>query len=71
MSIALLVARLVLTAVFAVSGIAKIADPPGTRQAIEGFGLPDWLARRFGVRERDCQPFDETVPSFARRASIA
>src|SRR5258706_11505096 len=45
MSMVLLVARLVLTAIFAVSGIAKVADPPGTRQAIAGFGLPDWLAR--------------------------
>lgn len=45
MSIVLLVARLVLTAIFAVSGIAKLADPSGTRQAIAGFGLPDGLAR--------------------------
>ncbi len=45
MSIVVLVARLVLTAVFAASGIAKIADLPGTRRAIAGFGFRDLPAR--------------------------
>jgi methylamine dehydrogenase accessory protein MauD len=42
--IALLTARLLLTAVFAVAGLAKLADRAGTRQAIKDFGLPAALA---------------------------
>ena len=37
------VARMVLVAVFAVSGIAKLLDREGTRRAVEGFGLPGSL----------------------------
>src|SRR5262249_34986922 len=44
MSAALLLARLVLVAVFAVSGIAKLADRAGSRQALEGFGVSPALA---------------------------
>jgi len=40
MDIALLLARLVLTAVFIVSGVAKLADLPGSRKATAGFGVP-------------------------------
>lgn len=45
MSIVLLVARLALTAVFAASGIAKLADLSGTRRAIAGFGFRERAAR--------------------------
>jgi thiol-disulfide isomerase/thioredoxin/uncharacterized membrane protein YphA (DoxX/SURF4 family) len=41
----LLAARLVLAAVFLISGLAKAADLSGTRQAVEGFGFPAWTAR--------------------------
>ena len=49
MVIALLVARLVLAAVFAVAGLAKLADRAGTRQALRNFGLPAMLAAPLGV----------------------
>ncbi len=45
MSVVLLVARLLLLATFAVSGIAKLADLSGTRQAIVGFGFRERSAR--------------------------
>jgi peroxiredoxin len=38
------VARLVLVAVFAVAGWAKLSDRGGTRRAVREFGLPDALA---------------------------
>ncbi len=41
---ALLIARLILAVVFSVAGVAKAADPAGTRKAIVGFGVPEWLA---------------------------
>ncbi|MGZ4383938.1 MAG: MauE/DoxX family redox-associated membrane protein [Gaiellaceae bacterium] len=44
MDVALLIARLVLAAVFGVAGLAKLADQPGARTALAGFGLPDVLA---------------------------
>jgi hypothetical protein len=40
----LLVARLLLAAVFAVAALAKLADPSGTRASLRGFGLPAWAA---------------------------
>ncbi|MBA3472398.1 MAG: redoxin domain-containing protein [Rubrobacter sp.] len=49
MSSALLIARLVLAAVFAVAGIAKLTDRAGSRQAIVGFGLPATLASPLAV----------------------
>ena len=39
-----LIARFALAAVFLVAGLAKLADRPGSRAALEGFGLPDRLA---------------------------
>lgn len=39
-----LVAALALAAVFAVSGVAKLLDPGGTREAVAGFGVPSRLA---------------------------
>jgi thiol-disulfide isomerase/thioredoxin/uncharacterized membrane protein YphA (DoxX/SURF4 family) len=49
MSVALLVARLVLAAVFATAGAAKLADLEGSREAMQGFGLSEPLARIAGV----------------------
>jgi peroxiredoxin len=40
-----LIARFALAAVFAVAGLAKLADLPGSRQALVGFGVPELLAR--------------------------
>jgi uncharacterized membrane protein YphA (DoxX/SURF4 family)/thiol-disulfide isomerase/thioredoxin len=39
-STALILARFALAAVFAVAAIAKLADMPGSRQALEDFGIP-------------------------------
>ena len=41
----ILLARLVLAAVFAVAGFSKLADRAGTRQGIADFGVPQLLAR--------------------------
>lgn len=49
MDAALLVCRLALAAVFFVAGAAKLADRPGSREALIGFGLPAWLARPIGL----------------------
>jgi thiol-disulfide isomerase/thioredoxin len=45
----LLIGRLILAVVFAVAGIAKLADRPGSKQAIVDFGLPTSLAGPLGV----------------------
>ncbi len=45
MNDALVIARLGLTAVFLVAGVAKLADRPGTRQALADFDVPPRLAR--------------------------
>jgi peroxiredoxin len=42
---ALLVARIVLAVVFAVSGVGKLADREGTAQAMADFAVPAWIAR--------------------------
>jgi methylamine dehydrogenase accessory protein MauD len=47
--IVLLVARLLLAAVFVVSGVAKLADRAGSRQAMTDFGVPAPLAAPFGL----------------------
>lgn len=44
MGIVLLVARLLLALVFGVAGIAKAADPNGSRRAMIGFGVTEKLA---------------------------
>jgi uncharacterized membrane protein YphA (DoxX/SURF4 family) len=49
MDIALLVARLLLAAVFFVAGLAKLADRAGSRQAMRDFGVPAALAAPLGV----------------------
>jgi thiol-disulfide isomerase/thioredoxin len=48
MGIALLLARIVLSALFLLAGIAKLADLPGSRKSLEDFGLASWLAKPFG-----------------------
>lgn len=40
MDTALLIARLILAAVFAVAGVAKLLDREGSREGLEGFGVP-------------------------------
>jgi peroxiredoxin/uncharacterized membrane protein YphA (DoxX/SURF4 family) len=49
MAMVLLLARLVLAAVFAVAGLAKLADRDGSRQAIIDFGLPAVAAPALGL----------------------
>jgi peroxiredoxin/uncharacterized membrane protein YphA (DoxX/SURF4 family) len=43
MDAGLLIARFLLAAVFAVAGVAKLADRPGSRQALRGFHVPEVL----------------------------
>ena len=45
MDVVVLVVRLALAAVFLVSGVAKLLDPDGTREAFAGFGVPAALHR--------------------------
>jgi peroxiredoxin/uncharacterized membrane protein YphA (DoxX/SURF4 family) len=45
----LLVARLILAAVFLVSGIAKLLDLSGGKSAMRSFGVPESLARPAGI----------------------
>jgi uncharacterized membrane protein YphA (DoxX/SURF4 family)/thiol-disulfide isomerase/thioredoxin len=47
--LALLLARLVLGAVFLLAGIAKLGDPKGVSKAFSDFGLPRALAALFGL----------------------
>lgn len=63
-------ARLLLTAVFAVSGIAKLLDREGTRRAVEGFGLPGSLVGpvAFGLPLAECAIAVTLVPGTAARA---
>jgi thiol-disulfide isomerase/thioredoxin/uncharacterized membrane protein YphA (DoxX/SURF4 family) len=42
---AAVIARLLLAVVFAVAGVSKLRDRPGTREATVGFGVPPRLAR--------------------------
>ncbi len=49
MGVALLVSRIALALVFAVAGLAKLADRAGSRKAIVDFGLPAPLAGPLGV----------------------
>ncbi|MBA2277971.1 MAG: redoxin domain-containing protein [Chloroflexia bacterium] len=45
----LLIARLLLASVFAVAGVAKLADLAGSRRAMLGFGVPERLAAPLGT----------------------
>jgi peroxiredoxin/uncharacterized membrane protein YphA (DoxX/SURF4 family) len=49
MNLILLLIRLLLAAVFLVAGLAKLADLPGSRQAVRDFGLPAPLASPLGL----------------------
>jgi peroxiredoxin len=49
MGAALLIARLVLSAVFALAGVAKLADLEGSRRAIIDFGVPSAIAASLGL----------------------
>ncbi len=49
MALVLLLARLLLALVFLVAGLAKLADLPGSQQAMRDFGLPNALAAPFGI----------------------
>ena len=49
MDVVLLAARLILAAVFAVAGLAKLFDRAGSRKAIVDFGLPQSLAVPLGT----------------------
>src|ERR687890_434116 len=49
MGTALLIARLLLSGVFLVAGVAKLADRTGSRQAVIDFGLPKFLAAPIGI----------------------
>lgn len=49
MDAALVVARLVLAGVFIVAGGAKLADMPGSREALTGFGIPARVAYPLGT----------------------
>lgn len=61
MSILLLLARLLLTAVFVVAGLAKIADLKGSQKAVKGFGVPTFLASPLGI----LLPFAELAVAIA------
>jgi thiol-disulfide isomerase/thioredoxin/uncharacterized membrane protein YphA (DoxX/SURF4 family) len=45
MNVILLFARLILTVVFGIAGIAKLADLTGSRKSIAGFGVPEPFAK--------------------------
>lgn len=45
----LVIARLVLAGTFIVSGVAKLADLPGSRQAVASFGVPERWAKPAGL----------------------
>lgn len=45
MNIVILFLRIVVSAVLAVAGFAKLADPKGSEDAFHGFGVPGWLAK--------------------------
>jgi uncharacterized membrane protein YphA (DoxX/SURF4 family) len=49
MPVVLLVARLLLAAVFAVAALTKLADLSGSRQAMRNFGVPERLAVPLGT----------------------
>lgn len=49
MDVILLLVRLLLAGVFAVAGVAKLADLPGSRRALADFGLGTALAKPLGL----------------------
>src|SRR5262245_33846585 len=61
MSIVLLCARLLLSAVFSVAGITKLADLSGSRRAMIGFGVP----RKFAASMALALPLTEILIALA------
>lgn len=61
MDVVLLLLRLILTLVFGVAGIAKLADLEGSREAVAGFGVPRILAGPIGT----LLPLFELAAAFA------
>ena len=49
MQIMLIIARIALAVIFLVAGLAKLADPPGSRKSMVDFGVPKSLAGAFGL----------------------
>jgi peroxiredoxin len=49
MNVVLLIARLVLAAIFGVAGISKLADLSGSRKSMLDFGVPEALAWPLGI----------------------
>ena len=67
MNIVLLAALLVLSATFMVSGIAKLADRDGSRQAMVGFGVPSVFAAPFAI----LLPLAEVAVAFALLPAVS
>jgi thiol-disulfide isomerase/thioredoxin/uncharacterized membrane protein YphA (DoxX/SURF4 family) len=61
MDVVLLIARLLFASIFAVAGVAKLADREGSRQAALDFGVPSVLAAPLGV----LLPLAELAVAFA------
>jgi peroxiredoxin/uncharacterized membrane protein YphA (DoxX/SURF4 family) len=49
LDVVLLTSRLLLAVVFALAGVTKLLDPPGSRRALAGFGIPDRLGPAIGL----------------------
>ena len=49
MEVILLLIRLILVAIFALAGIGKLLDLPGSEKAVKDFGVPEDLAKPFSV----------------------
>jgi uncharacterized membrane protein YphA (DoxX/SURF4 family) len=52
---ALLVSRVLLACAFVIAGVAKLADVPGSRRAVAGFGVPERVAGVVGVDLPVCE----------------
>lgn len=66
MDVVLVIARLALVAVFALAGAGKLADLPGSRRAVAGFGVPERLANPIG----SVLPFAELAMAIALLPAI-
>jgi Methylamine utilisation protein MauE len=49
MTVAVMLGRVVLAAVFGVAALAKLRDRAGTQRSLIAFGVPEWLASTAGV----------------------
>jgi uncharacterized membrane protein YphA (DoxX/SURF4 family)/thiol-disulfide isomerase/thioredoxin len=61
MTSVVLIARIVLVGVFALAGVTKLMNLAGSREAVEGFGVPPRLARSIG----SALPFAEIAVAVA------